>query len=495
MRAAGIVLAVSSLPSPYGIGTLGQAAFSFVDFLKQAGIRYWQLLPLGPTGYGDSPYQSFSSFAGNPYYIDLDLLRKAGLLKKEEIKEADFGDNPERVDYGKLFENRLPLLKKAFDRAPESLREKAAIFRQQQAPWLEDYALFMALKTHFGGGPWTEWPQALRLREGDALARYRVLLKEEIDFHVFLQYLFFDQWEALKQYAHEKGLRFIGDLPIYVALDSADVWRDPLFFELDEEAQPLSVAGVPPDYFSEDGQLWGNPLYRWDRMKEDGFGWWIRRVEGAGRLFDVIRIDHFRGFDTYWAVPYPSKTARNGSWRRGPGMELVRVLNNWFPQLDFIAEDLGTPAESVTRLLQDSGWPGMRVLAFAFGGEGDNPHLPHMQHQNCICYTTTHDNIPLAGWVKDISSSEKKRIMDYLFLESDRLIVPGILRAGLRSVAKIFAAPMQDYLELDEEAVMNRPGTLGGNWQWRLRPKEASPQLARRLRKMMKIYHRLESSD
>ena len=327
VRESGILMPMSSLPSPYGIGTMGKSAYRFVDFLKAAGQKYWQLLPLGPTSYGDSPYSSFSTFAGNPYYIDLDLLVKDGLLRRGEITGRDWGEDPERVDYGRIYEHRFEVLRLAYARGKEKLAEELAAFRQENAAWLEDYALFMAVKRSFGMVSWVEWPdEAIRLHKPEAVDQYRRELADDVDFWCFLQFLFFRQWKALRAYAHDKGIEFIGDVPIYVALDSADVWSAPRFFQLDENNLPTEVAGCPPDAFTEDGQLWGNPLYDWDKMKADGFGWWIRRIEGAEKLFDVIRIDHFRGFESYWAVPYGDKTARRGRWRPGPGMDLVGVL-------------------------------------------------------------------------------------------------------------------------------------------------------------------------
>ena len=351
-------MAVSSLPSPYGIGTLGKAAYDFVDFLKAAGQSYWQMLPLNPTSYGDSPYQSFSAYAGNPYFIDPDMLVKDGLLKQSECTKCDWGGDPRHVDYGKIYESRFALLHKAYKRGWERDADKVAAFVEDNSRWLPDYALYMACKRHFGMKAWTEWEdEDIRLRKSEAvLEKYRALLADDVQFFTYLQFLFFSQWELLRDYVHQQGIRIIGDLPIYVSLDSADVWAEPQFFQLDEELVPKSVAGVPPDYFTADGQLWGNPLYDWDAMREDGFGWWIRRIDGAGKLYDVIRIDHFRGFASYWSVPYGETTAKNGHWVTGPGMDLIDRLNGWFPQLEFIAEDLGYPTPEVAQL------PGIRYV-------------------------------------------------------------------------------------------------------------------------------------
>ena len=383
-RSSGILMAISSLPSPYGIGTLGQAAYDFADFLQAAGQRYWQMLPLGPTSYGDSPYQSFSAYAGNPYFIDPELLIADGLLTKSECSRCKWGGDARHVDYGRIYEKRFDLLHKAFQRGWKRDSEAVAAFAAANARWLPDYALFMACKRHFGMKAWTEWPDDIRLRQEGALEKYRALLQEDVDFFTYLQYLFFQQWDRLRDYVHGLNIRIIGDLPIYVAMDSADVWAETEFFQLDDTLVPKAVSGVPPDYFSADGQLWGNPLYNWDRMREDGFGWWIRRIDGSGKLFDVIRIDHFRGFDSYWAVPYGETTAKNGKWVKGPGMDLVGRLNGWFPQLEFIAEDLGYPTPSVQQLLHESGWPGMKVLEFAFDSRDTSNYLPHTYTEHCI---------------------------------------------------------------------------------------------------------------
>ena len=343
-RSCGVLLPISALPSPYGIGTLGKAAYDFVDFLTEAGQSWWQLLPVGPTSYGNSPYQSFSTYAGNPYFVDLDLLVRDGLLKKEEIEARDWGRDPSRVDYAAIYRSRFQLLQIAVDRGWERDADKVKAFSEKNAGWLPDYALFMALKRHFDMRAWTQWEdEDIRLRRPAAVERYQRELSEDIRLFTYIQYLFFRQWEALRTYAHKKGIGMIGDLPIYVAMDSADVWAEPDSFQLDERNIPKEVAGVPPDYFSEDGQLWGNPLYNWDAMKADGYGWWIRRVDGASRLYDILRIDHFRGLESYWAVPYGEPTAKNGRWIKGPGMDLVGVLKGWFSSLQFIAEDLGYP--------------------------------------------------------------------------------------------------------------------------------------------------------
>ena len=490
-RASGILLPISALPSPYGIGTLGKAAYAFADFLHVAGQKYWQLLPLGPTSYGDSPYQSFSTFAGNPYFIDLDLLAEEGLLDKEDLAAADWGNDPRYVDYGKIYEVRFDVLRRAFLRGRERDREAVERF-QAENPWLKNYALYMAVKAHFGMKSWLEWPdEAIRVRAPEAVARYEKELAEDVAFYTYLQYLFFKQWGELREYIHSLGIRIIGDLPIYVAMDSADVWAEPEFFQLGEGNIPTEVSGVPPDYFSADGQLWGNPLYDYDRMRQDGFGWWIRRVEGASRLFDVIRIDHFRGLESYWAVPYGAETAREGRWRKGPGMDLVGVLTKWFHGLDIIAEDLGFLTPEVHQLLRDSGLPGMKVLEFAFDAREPSNYLPHTYERNCVCYVGTHDNETVMQWREQADRADVTFARKYLGLNEAEGFHWGMIRGGMSSVADTFVAQMQDYLGLGAEGRMNTPGTLGNNWRWRLLPGEASPALARKIRRYAHMYGRL----
>ena len=377
-RSSGILMPISSLPSPHGIGTLGTEARKFVDFLADAGQSWWQILPVSPTSYGDSPYQSFSAYAGNPYFIDLDLLCEDGLLTPEEVNAVNWGNDPAKVDYSAIYNGRFPLLRLATERGWERDADKVKTFLGENAAWLPDYALFMALKRHFGMKSWTDWPdEDVRLRRPEAVQRYQKELDEDIRLFTYIQYLFFRQWEALRAYAHEKGIGIIGDLPIYVAMDSADVWADPRAFQLDERNVPAEVAGVPPDYFTADGQLWGNPLYDWDAMKADGYSWWVRRIAGASRLYDILRIDHFRGLESYWAVPYGETTAKIGRWVKGPGMDLIGVLTAKFPNIQFIAEDLGYLTPEVRQLLKESGLPGMKVLQFAFDSREAANYLPH----------------------------------------------------------------------------------------------------------------------
>ena len=481
-RSSGILMHMSSLPSNYGIGSMGKCAYDFIDFLKSAGQKYWQLLPLGPTSYGDSPYSSFSSFAGNPYFIDLDILIEDGLLKKEELQGLDWGSDPARVDFGCIFQNRFKVLRLAFQRGREPLKAQVEAFRRENASWLEDYALFMAVKAHFNMVSWTEWKdEGIRLHRREAVERYSRELKEEIDFYVFMQYLFFKQWEKLRSYAKKQGIQFIGDIPIYVAMDSADVWSDPQYFMLNGENVPTEVAGVPPDAFTEDGQLWGNPLYNWEKMKSDGYGWWIRRIDGAKKLYDVIRIDHFRGFDSYWAVPWGEKTAKNGKWCPGPGMGLVGVLGSWFHDLSFIAEDLGYITPSVRKLVEDSGFPGMKILEFAFDAHGESDYLPHRCDKDSVCYMGTHDNDTVAGWLETTDEDSLDFARRYMHITQDEGWSWGLIRTGMSTASRLFVVQMQDVLELTAGCRMNTPGLSSGNWQWRMLPGSLRPELAEKL--------------
>ncbi|MCF0130449.1 MAG: 4-alpha-glucanotransferase [Pseudobutyrivibrio sp.] len=490
-RSSGILLPISSLPSKYGIGTLGKSAYDFADFLAKAGQKYWQLLPLGPTSYGDSPYASFSTFAGNPYFIDLETLIKDGLLTEEEVEAENWGTNPRYVDYGQVYSSRFKILAKAKERGAKQVTAEINRFVKDN-PWVDNYALFMAIKKHFGQVSWQEWPDnAIRMHEPAAVEKYRNMLTEDIELFVYIQYLFFKQWDALKLYINQLGIEIIGDLPIYVALDSADVWAESSFFQLDEENYPVAVSGVPPDYFSEDGQLWGNPLYDWDAMKADGYKWWIRRIKGASKLFDVIRIDHFRGFDEYWSVPAGDTTARNGKWCPGPGMDLVGLLKEKFSNIEFIAEDLGEPSPTVVKLLQDSQWPGMKVLEFAFDSGEANDYQPHTYTTNCICYTGTHDNATIMEWYEEAKKADVSYAKSYLGISKSEAFNWGVIRGGMVSVAKLFVAQMQDYLGLGKYNRINLPGTESGNWQWRMLEKELTDELANKIYKMTKLYGRL----
>lgn len=486
-RSSGILLPVFSLPSPYGIGDLGREAYAFVDFLHEAKQSYWQVLPIGPTSYGDSPYQSFSPMAGNPYFIDLERLCERGLLTKEEL--YSHRDDCEHIDYGRLYETRYPLLKKAFARSRER-GESQSEFLAEHASWLANYGLFMACKEHFGGKPYWEWPEDIRLRGHEAIGRYCEMLSEEIAFQVFLQSEFYSQWFALRDYANERGVAIIGDLPIYMPRDSADVWASPRNFLLDGNGDPRGVAGVPPDYFNADGQLWGNPLYDWEYMKNDGYGWWMRRIEGCAKLFDVIRIDHFRGLASYWRVPYGDATARNGEWIKGPGSDFTEALHHNFPDYPIIAEDLGYMSEDVKSLLKDSGYPGMKVLQFAFDSREPSDYLPHNYDAHCVCYTGTHDNTTLKAWFDEASPDDVAFAKRYLGLNAEEGLCRGMLRGGMSSVSALFVACMQDYLESGVSARVNTPGTVGENWRWRMKKGDMSYELAAQIGEMTRRYGR-----
>ncbi len=489
-RSSGMLLPIFSLPSPYGIGTLGKAAYACADFLKAAGQKYWQMLPLGPTSFGDSPYQSFSTYAGNPYFIDLDLLCEEGLLQQEEIDALAWGNDPRKVDYATIYENRFAVLRKAFLRGRERDCDAQNAFAAQN-PWLANYALFMALKKHFSMLPWTSWPdEAIRRHQPDAVERYRAELSEDAAFYAYLQFLFFRQWTAFRGYVTDLGIKMIGDLPIYVAMDSADVWAEPESFQLDETGLPTHVSGVPPDYFSADGQLWGNPLYNWERMKQEHYAWWIRRIGAAAKLYDVVRIDHFRGLESYWSVPYGETTAIHGEWIKGPGMDLVSAIKACYPDLAIIAEDLGYLTPAVLKLVNDSGFPGMKVLQFAFDSREPSNYLPHTYPRRCVCYTGTHDNTTAAGWMHEAAPEDVGYAVKYLGLNPQEGLNWGMIRGGMSSVADLFVAQIQDYLGLDSFARMNIPSTVGGNWQWRLLEGELSPALAEKIASYVKMYGR-----
>lgn len=492
MRAAGILLPISSLPSRYGIGSFSQSACEFVDQLKRAGQKYWQILPLGPTGYGDSPYQSFSAFAGNPYFIDLDTLAQEGLLEPEEFQKCDFGSDPGRVDYQKLYQHRFLLLRKAFERSSFLTDPEFADFREENAQWLEDYSLFMALKNRFGGKSWIDWSDPIRMRDPQELEHCRIECRKDMEFFQFLQYEFFRQWKRIRAYASENGIEVIGDIPIYVALDSADSWAHPELFQFDENHMPSRVAGCPPDAFSADGQLWGNPLYNWEYHRQTDFTWWKKRIAHCMKLYDVVRVDHFRGFDEYYSIPYGAKTAAGGAWMKGPGMELFRALQMELGKAAIIAEDLGYLTDSVVQLVQDSGYPGMKVIEFAFDSREAGDYMPYHYDRHCVVYTGTHDNQTLKAWFYELSEEDRRQACEYLDLDPDH---PGaywwkFIRLALGSVADTAVVAMQDYLGLGAEARMNQPSTLGGNWSWRLVPGQLSDELLDQIARMTKLYGR-----
>ena len=491
MRGSGILMHITSLPSPYGVGTMGKESYRFVDFLQRAGQQYWQILPVTPTGFGDSPYQSCSAFAGNPYLIDLDMLVADGLLKKSEVKKIRWSDTPDRVDFGRLYHHRPDVLRLAWRRF--SRLEALEAFCHANDGWIWDYAMFMALKQQHGGKPWYQWEEKLKFRDDAALTDAWHILKEEIDFHCFVQYLFHTQWEALRDYAHEKGVKIIGDVPIYVPLDSAEVWSNPRLFWLDEKLDPVAVAGCPPDGFTADGQLWGNPLYRWEAHKAEGFRWWVQRMAAAGRRYDLVRLDHFRGFESYWAVPYGDQTAKGGKWMPGPGMDFVNALKNQLPHVQIIAEDLGFLTPQVKELLQASGYPGMKVLTFAFDSREPSDYLPHSYTPHSVCYTGTHDNMTTRQWFQTAPRQAVRYAREYMHIGPDETDVWGTVRTAMASVSDLCIVPIQDYLELGGEARMNFPGTLSSaNWTWRAAPGCLNAALAKRIYRLTALYGRLE---
>ena len=485
---------ISSLPSPHGIGTMGKAAYDFADFLAAAGQKYWQLLPLGPTSYGDSPYQSFSSFAGNPYFIDLDLLIKDKLLTRAEVNSCDWGDDPRYVDYGKIYESRFALLEKAKARGFARDHEDIAAFEKKNERWLPDYALFMALKRHFGMKAWTEWDdEDIRCRKDSAvIERYRDMLRDDVELFTYIQFLFFRQWTALKDYIHSLGIRIIGDLPIYVAMDSADVWAEPEMFQLDEHNVPVEVSGVPPDCFSADGQLWGNPLYNWEVHQADGFSWWIKRIQNQLKILDTLRIDHFRGFEAYWSVPYGEETAINGQWVKAPGMELFTAVKQALGEdLPIIAEDLGVITDEVDALREHFHFPGMKVLQFAFDSTGEGDFLPHrFKSPNCICYTGTHDNDTTHGWFSSLREECRNKVLAYTCTKEPENLSFGLIRTCMASIASYSIFPLQDVLNLGSDARMNFPGKASGNWNWRFKSGALTDALAKELKELSILYGR-----
>ena len=490
MRESGVLMHITSLPGPYGVGTMGKNAFAFVDFLKKAGQHYWQILPLTPTGYGDSPYQSCSTFAGNHYLIDLDLLVEEGLLEKAELDAIEWNWSEERVDYGRLYNNRMGVLRKAYARFGDN--EECARFRAENDCWLPDFALFMALKGKYNGKPWYQWDDAIKFRQPQAWNDAFIELTDDVRFYCFVQYLFYKQWNALRAYAHENGVSIIGDVPIYVPYDSVEVWKDPALFQMNEDLTPTAVAGCPPDAFSEDGQLWGNPLYRWDDMAANGYEWWINRLAAAGRLYDVIRIDHFRGFEAYWSVPYGDTTAKNGKWVKGPDMDFIRTVKERLPHIRFIAEDLGFLTQEVLDLRDNSGYPGMKVLGFDFDSREPSEYLPHTYPCNSVCYTGTHDNMTMRQWFETASADAVEYAAEYMRLTKEEGYVWGTIRTAESSVSDLCVILMQDLLDLGAEARMNFPGTqTSDNWTWRADKNAASDDLAQRLYSLTKLYGRL----
>lgn len=509
MRKSGILLAVFSLPSEYGIGCFSKEAFDFVDFLCEAGQKYWQILPLGPTGYGDSPYQSFSTFAGNPYYIDLNEFIDKGWLSKEECEEAyiEYYESDDRynslsdeekanyVDYASQYYARFSLLRRAYKRSNIDKDKDFKTFALKEAFWLDDYAAFMAIKDDYRGKPYTEWEEKLALCDRKAVAKTVKKLSNEVGFYKFLQYFFIKQWTKLKKYANNKGIEIIGDIPIYVALDSADTWANSSLFLFDEKQRPRGVAGCPPDYFSRTGQLWGNPLYDWDYHKKHNYEWWVSRLRKCFELYDVVRIDHFRAFDEFYFIPFGDETAEFGYWEKGPGKELFDVINRELDKPRVIAEDLGLLTPSVIRLVKRTGYPGMKVLEFAFDSDEDNDYLPHNYDKNCVVYTGTHDNDSVKGWYRKLKQKDKAFLKNYLGINKANKLNRDLIKLAESSVADTCIIPMQDVLGLGSESRINTPSTLGYNWQWRMLPGymkgEARNEAASYMKKLATLYGRV----
>lgn len=523
MRECGMLLPVASLPSRFGIGAFSKEAYDFIDTLRAAGQQYWQILPLGATGFGDSPYQAFSAFAGNPYFIDLEKLEEEGLLTEEECLAVDFGSQERDIDYKKIYDGRFPLLRKAYERwkaglaggaadacceaglagemsdRPEDARESVmglvhGLAARKLGPETREYCFYMAVKNHFDSCSWNLWDEGIRLRRPEAVAGYREKLTDEIGFYEFQQLKFEEQWDALKAYAHENGIRVIGDIPIYVAFDSADSWSHPELFQFDGNNMPSAVAGCPPDGFSATGQLWGNPLYNWEFHRETGFDWWMKRMEYSFCMYDLVRVDHFRGFDEYYAIPYGDATAEFGHWEQGPGIEIFHRMGEYFSgeRLPIIAEDLGFLTPTVRQLLKDTGFPGMKVLEFAFDPGENSDYLPHKYETNCVVYTGTHDNDTAQGWFASMDDHDREFAAEYIGGQN----TPAgefhwdLVRTALASVADLAVIPVQDYLGLGTEARINEPSTLGKNWRWRMRTGDLDAGIVEKCRRMAKIYGR-----
>ncbi len=488
---------VASLPSAYGIGCFDKEAYRFVDMLVQAGQSYWQILPMGPTGYGDSPYQSFSTFAGNPYFISLDELVKKGYITREDCQQAAEGTDEKYIRYEVIYEKRFGLLRKAFDASGIETDADYNAFVQKNADWLPDYALFMAIKDSKNGESYLEWEEDIRLRKTEAMVSYKNKLIDAVHFYQFLQYEFASQWKKLKEYANKKGISIIGDIPIYVALDSADTWAHPELFQFDKTGKPLGVAGCPPDAFSATGQLWGNPLYDWPTHKASAYKWWIARIRNCYQWYDMVRIDHFRGFDEYYAIPYGDKTAEFGKWEPGPGMALFEVLKKELGELPIIAEDLGFLTDTVRKLLKDSGFPGMKVLQFAFDSREESDYLPYHYDKNSVVYTGTHDNATTFSWWNELAPEDKSvalRYMNCSKFTSRKKLTWDLICLAMASVSDLCVIPMQDYLCLPNTARINTPSTLGFNWQWRMGKKDITDSLCEKIYRMTKLYGRLEKT-
>lgn len=491
-RGSGVLLHISSLSSDYGIGTFGEEAYRFVDFLKKSGQKYWQILPLGQTSYGDSPYQSFSINAGNPYFIDLDILMREGLLKEEEYKTLNWGDNFTKIDYELMYNTRYLVLEKAFKRFDREEKEYQEFLKLEE-DWIEEYALFMAIKKANNDNSWEKWEDSFRKRDKKTLEKFKAENIDNIEFWKFLQYKFYQQWKKLKIYANSNGIKIIGDIPIYVAYDSVDVWKNPKYFQVDENLNMTAVAGCPPDAFSAIGQLWGNPLYNWDYMEKTKYKWWLKRLEVATTLYDIVRVDHFRGFESYYSIPAGEKTAMNGKWENGPGMKLFNRVKKELGDLNLIAEDLGYLTEDVLKLLKDSGYPGMKLMQFAFDSREGGDYLPHNYTQNSVSYIGTHDNDTAMGWLLSADSNDIEYMRKYLdiYTYDDRDTVWKMICRTMAVVSNTVIIQMQDYLGLGNEARTNIPSTLGGNWCWRMEKNMLDERLIQSMLHITGLYKRM----
>ena len=490
MRKSCILMHISSLPSEYGIGKLGKSAYDFVDFLRSAGVKCWQILPLSPTSYGDSPYQSFSVHAGNPYFIDFGILEDDGLLEKHEYASLTWESDPDKVDYSLIYDRCFDVLRVAYSRFKPSRFPEYKKFCDANKSWLEEYALFMALKFRHGGKPWYEWDAPLAMHKTKAITEVKKELKKDIGFYKFNQFQFHRQWKELKKYANDSGIEIIGDIPIYCALDSVEVWSQPKLFWLDKKRRPVCVAGCPPDDFALTGQLWGNPLYDWEYHKKTNYKWWIDRIKSACATYDIVRIDHFRGFESYYAIPYGNKDATVGEWKKGPDYELFRAAEEKLGRLSIIAEDLGFLTPEVHELLAKCGYPGMKVLQFGFS-DGRNEYLPHnYTTTNCFAYTGTHDNETLNGWVGSMDKKSLRFAKKYLGVKKKGEIPEAVVRAAWGSIAEVACAQIQDFLDSPKSDRMNTPSTLGSNWQFRTHTEDFTPELAKHIKKLNKLYNR-----
>lgn len=481
---------ISSLPSKYGIGDFGEEAYKFVDFLVESGQKYWQILPLGVTGYGDSPYQCFSAFAGNPYFIDLNEFIERGYLSKATIKQYRLFRNPKTIAYDLLYKNKMELLRIAYENSKIDLEEELDNFMDKHKIWLREFALFMSLKDFNGGVSWIEWRDDFKDANSKNILEFEKENKDNIYFWVFTQYYFLNQWIKLKKYANKNDIKIIGDLPIYVSLDSSDVWANTGLFNLDDSFKPITVSGVPPDYYSEDGQLWGNPIYKWEAMEENGYTWWIKRIEHSFKLYDSLRIDHFIGFVSYWEVKYGSKNAVLGKWTKGPGIKIFNKIREELGDLEIIAEDLGVVTDEVRELISLTGFAGMKVLQFSFNPEEDSEFLIHNHHENSVVYTSTHDSSTVVGWAKEQNRETIKFAREYLNMCRGEKFNWAFIRGAWSSNSYLAIAQIQDFLGLDDSARINIPSTLGGNWTWRLDGSKLDYKLRKKINRITKLYRR-----